>query len=53
MPQQRIPFLMTLDIHTRRTKHLDLNRELAACVRVLGDARIPTTFFVPAALIEE
>ncbi len=53
MPHTPIPFLMTLDVHSRKRKFKDLRQRIADSVRVLTNAQIPTTFFVPADLIEE
>src|SRR5207245_5948962 len=42
----RVPFLLTLDLHTR----LELPRELDACLDHLAQADIRATFFTPAVL---
>ena len=46
---QRIPFLFTLDLHAWK----DLDEKINACLDLLGEQRIPGTFFVVARLIDK
>jgi hypothetical protein len=50
---RRIPFLFTIDIHSRKKHNNSLEEELNVCLDELNRANIIATFFLPGILIDE